>query len=40
MRVWQDAIELERKRDSGSWTETLIINESNTIYGGETEGVE
>jgi four helix bundle protein len=31
---------LERKRDSGSWTETLIINESNTIYGGETEGVE
>jgi four helix bundle protein len=23
---------LERKRDSGTWTETLIINESNTIY--------
>jgi four helix bundle protein len=23
---------LERKRDSGTWTETLIINESNAIY--------
>src|ERR1700730_4576504 len=23
---------LERKRDSGTWTETLIINESNSIY--------
>jgi four helix bundle protein len=23
---------LERKRDSGTWTETLIISESNTIY--------
>jgi len=23
---------LERKRDSGTWTETLIINESNIIY--------
>jgi four helix bundle protein len=26
---------LERKRDSGTWTETLIINESNTIYTSE-----
>ncbi len=23
---------LERKRDTGTWTETLIINESNRIY--------
>ena len=23
---------LERKRDSGTWTETLMINESNSIY--------
>ena len=23
---------LERKRDSGTWTETMIINESNAIY--------
>ncbi len=23
---------LERKRDSGTWTETLIIRESNTVY--------
>jgi len=23
---------LERKRDAGTWTETLIINESNSIY--------
>jgi four helix bundle protein len=26
---------LERKRNSGTWTETLIINESNTIYTSE-----
>jgi hypothetical protein len=26
---------LERKRDSGTWTETLIINESNAIYTSE-----
>jgi hypothetical protein len=26
---------LERKRDSGTWTETLIINESNTYYTNE-----
>jgi four helix bundle protein len=26
---------LERKRDSGTWTETLTINESNTIYTSE-----
>jgi four helix bundle protein len=30
---------LERKRDSDSWTETLIINESNTIYGAEEGAV-
>jgi len=23
---------LERKSDSGTWTETLIISESNTVY--------
>jgi four helix bundle protein len=27
---------LERKRDSGTWTETLIINESNAIYTSES----
>lgn len=26
---------LERKRDSGTWTETLIINESNNIYSAD-----
>jgi four helix bundle protein len=26
---------LERKRDSGTWTETLIISESNSIYTSE-----
>jgi four helix bundle protein len=26
---------LERKRDSGTWVETLIINESNNIYTGD-----
>ncbi len=26
---------LERKRDSDTWTEKLIINESNAIYGSE-----
>jgi hypothetical protein len=26
---------LERKRDSGTWIETLIINESNNIYTGD-----
>jgi four helix bundle protein len=26
---------LERKRDSGTWTETLVINESNAIYTSE-----
>ena len=26
---------LERKRDSGTWTESLIIKESNTIYTAE-----
>ena len=26
---------LERKRDSGTWTETLTINESNAIYTNE-----
>ncbi|MCC5841798.1 MAG: four helix bundle protein [Opitutales bacterium] len=24
---------LERKRDEGSWTETLIVEESNAVYG-------
>jgi four helix bundle protein len=27
---------LERKRDSGTWTETLIINESNAVYSSES----
>ena len=26
---------LERKRDSDAWVETLIINESNSIYTGD-----
>jgi hypothetical protein len=29
---------LERKRDSGTWTETLIINESNSIYTSDNPG--
>jgi four helix bundle protein len=27
---------LERKRDSGTWTETLVTNESNAIYSSES----
>jgi four helix bundle protein len=27
---------LERKRDSGTWTETLIVKESNAIYTSES----
>lgn len=26
---------LERKRDSGTWTETLVIRESNDIYNAD-----